>query len=165
MGNPTEPTFTLPVTLPYCHLLTFTIYPYPHFWWIITLWHWSLFLSHDFSLQNKAFELRIHQFDNPVIKDLVFPMVLLDYDLIKMAATPTVTSSSNAFSMLATALAQFDGTLIMLVSIQECKHIIWINTDDDNNYLAAVNSRPAMLFTCSDGVDIASVPRYSATIW
>jgi hypothetical protein len=82
-----------------------------------------------------------------------------------MAATPTVTSSSNAFSMLATALAQFDGTLIMLVSIQECKHIIWINTDDDNNYLAAVNSRPAMLFTCSDGVDIASVPRYSATIW
>jgi len=45
------------------------------------------------------------------------------------------------------------------VSIQECKHIVWINTDDDNDCLAAVNSRPAMLFTHSDGVDVAGVPR------
>ncbi len=61
----------------------FTVYPYSHFWWVITLWHWSLFLSHNFDLQNKAFELRIHQFNNPVVKDLIFPMVLLDFDLIK----------------------------------------------------------------------------------
>jgi hypothetical protein len=42
-----------------------------------------LFLSHDFGLQNKAFELQIHQFNNPVVKDPVFLMVLLDCDLIK----------------------------------------------------------------------------------
>ncbi len=45
--------------------------------------------------------------------------------------------------MSTTTLARFDGTLITLMSIQERKQIVWINTDDDNNCLAVVNSRPS----------------------
>jgi hypothetical protein len=61
--------------------------------------------------------------------------------------------------MLTVALAQFNGTLITLMSIQERKHIIWINTDEDNDYLTVVNSCPATLFMRSDGVNVTGVPR------
>ncbi|CAK9233954.1 unnamed protein product [Sphagnum troendelagicum] len=76
-----------------------------------------------------------------------------------MAATLAIAPSPSAFSMSVATLARFDGTVITLASIQERKHIVWINTDDDNDCLAVVNSCPAMLFTRSDGVDVVGVPR------
>ena len=46
------------------------------------------------------------------------------------------------------------GTFITPAFIQERKHMVLIKMSVDNDWRAVVNSRPAMLFTRSDGVDV-----------
>ncbi len=56
------------------------------------------------------------------------------------------------------ACAQFVDTLRISAFIHECRHIGMMNTDDDNDCRVHVNSRPAVLLTCSDGVNVVDVP-------
>ncbi|CAK9260012.1 unnamed protein product [Sphagnum jensenii] len=58
----------------------------------------------------------------------------------------------------AVACAQFAGTLRILTFIHKHRHIVMMNTNDDNNYRVHVNSRPAALLTRFDGVTVAGVP-------
>ncbi|CAM6014452.1 unnamed protein product [Sphagnum balticum] len=76
--------------------------------------------------------------------------------------------SPNAFSMLAVTERLFDVSRHLGLIRWYFDHVrvnlgmqahCWINTDDDNDYFATVNLCPTMLFTHSDGVNVANVPR------
>ncbi|CAK9220535.1 unnamed protein product [Sphagnum troendelagicum] len=75
-------------------------------------------------------------------------------------------SSSSSWTINSTLLAssyprvavRFVGTLRLPAFIHECKHIVMMNTDDDNNCRVHVNLRLAVLLTYYDGVDGDGVP-------
>jgi hypothetical protein len=64
------------------------------------------------------------------------------------------------FALLARACAANDlltGTLKQPAPIHDRKHIVWMKTVEDRDCRARVYSRPAPLFTRSQGVEVAGV--------
>jgi len=59
---------------------------------------------------------------------------------------------------VAVACVRFAGTLRIPTFIHERRHIVMMNTNDNNDCWVHVNLRSAALLTRSDGVDVASVP-------
>ena len=51
------------------------------------------------------------------------------------------------------------GKMMICAFIHEGRHMDLMKISDDSDCLAVVNSRPAMLFTRSDGVEVVELPR------
>jgi hypothetical protein len=69
---------------------------------------------------------------------------------------------SALFALLARACAANDlltVTLKQSAPIRDRKVIAWMKTVDDKDFRARVYSRPAPLFTRSQGVEVAGVPK------